>query len=97
MVQLEAKGCLTFSKVLNFLCIILLLVDISFRVSNFGNGYDAFFFIMTFYLLLFTVVLFFAEISWKRVIIYVRFLDLAWGRGVLTLMISVLLFDENSR
>jgi hypothetical protein len=40
-------------------------------------------------------VLAFAEFEVKKVLMYARFLHFRWGKGLLLLFISLLLFDEN--
>ena len=84
-------------KTLNFLCALLLLVDVFIRLSKIDNYTDMYYIILSIYLLLFAILLILSELKIKRVVVYVRFLALRWGIGIYIMLISVLLFNQNKK
>lgn len=83
-------------KSLNYLCVLLLIVDVVMRVMIFKQQDHIFFFLFTIYEFLLAFILAFAEFEVRRVLFYGRFLSFRWGKGLLLLFISLLIFDENS-
>jgi hypothetical protein len=83
-------------KSLNYLCVLLLIVDVVLRVLEFKQKDHIFFFLFTVYLFFLAFILAFAEFEVRRVLYYARFLTFRWGKGLLLLFISLLIFDEDS-
>lgn len=85
------------AKLLNYLVVFLLLVSVILRFIQFRSESDPFFFLLTFYLLFFAVLLVIAELKIKRIIVFVEFLNGRIGKGVFILFVGLLLFDESRK
>lgn len=60
----------TVGKVINYIVLALILTSFSTRLLEFGKQEDPFFYIMTFYLLLFGVFILAAETGIHKVLLY---------------------------
>jgi hypothetical protein len=90
----EKRLMVKIVKVLNYISALLMLVAAILRCIAFKTSTDPFFFLLTFYLFGFAVLLVIAEIKVKRVIVYVEILNSRIGKGMYVLFVGLLLFDE---
>jgi hypothetical protein len=81
-------------KVVNYACIALILTSFITRILEFGKAGDPFFYIMTFYLLLFALFILSSEVGINKVMLYMQFLRGFIGRGTFIILIGLILYDE---
>jgi hypothetical protein len=74
-----------------------MLVSVILRCIDFTTTTDPFFFLLTFYLFGFLILLILAEIKIRRVIVYVEVLNTRLGKGFYILFVGLLLFDEKRK
>ena len=86
------------ARYMNIICCLLMLVDTIIRFTSFGTPAtqgDPFFYMLTFYLIGFSGLLFAAEIRYTKVIVYLELLRGRTGKGMFMILIGLLLFDNN--
>mmetsp|Transcript_36999 Transcript_36999/g.35717 ORF Transcript_36999/g.35717 Transcript_36999/m.35717 type:complete len:151 (-) Transcript_36999:56-508(-) len=81
------------AKYLNYAAAVVMLVDVVFRFFNFGETSDPFYYLLTFYLIGFAVLLVIAEARIRRVLVYIEFLSSRLGKGIYGLFVGLLIFD----
>lgn len=91
----ESQSCKVFVMILVCFAILLLGVAIIVRLIRFGSEKNPFFFIFTFYLVLFIGLLVISIIKWERILMYFTFLTTRKGVGIFMIFIGSLLFDWN--
>ena len=91
------KGCIvSVAKWANYLAVLLIIADVVDRCFSFGSETDPFFFLLTFYLVGFAVLLVIAEANVRRVLIYIEFLNGRVGKGIYLILVGLLMFDVTS-
>jgi hypothetical protein len=84
-------------KNLNYASALLMVVDLVFRFTSFRTEKDYFFFLLTFYLMGFSLLLVIAEVGIERIIVYVDFLNRPIGKGVYIMFVGLLIFDDKRK
>lgn len=87
------SGLLRFVRYLTFLATVLIFADAIYRMFSFGTATDPYFFILTFYLIGFAVLLGVAEIRFKKIIVYIEFMRGRLGKGIYIVLVGLLIFD----
>lgn len=85
---------------MNFIAAAFMIVDAVLRVVNLCSGTfkgDVFFYIMTFYLLGFSLLLVMAEWRSPKVLLYAEFLRGRLGKGLYLFLIGLLVFDDTRK
>jgi hypothetical protein len=70
-----------------------MIIDVCIRFASFKTESDPFFFLLTFYLFGFSALLVFAELGYKKVLVYVEFLSGRAGKGLYIMFVGLLIFD----
>ena len=87
-------------QIMNILSILGLIGTAIARFTKFGAGEEAptdpFFYLLTIYLIPFSLLLLCAEMHWTIVLKYVQFLGYQYGKGLFFVFIALLLFDTDS-
>ena len=91
----DKRILLTVAKVLNYLAAAIMIGDVVCRFYNFSKSTDPFFFLLTFYMIGFALLLVIAEAGIKKVLVYVEILSGRKGKGVYIIFVSLLIFDTN--
>lgn len=78
---------------LTFLAVLLMIADVVYRMCSFGTSTDPYFFILTFYLIGFALLLAVAEIRVKKIIVYIEFMRNRLGKGLYTFVVGLLIFN----
>lgn len=94
---IEKRYMVKMCKILNYISSLLMLISVVLRCIDFKSSTDPFFFLLTFYLFGFAVLVIIAEIKIKRVIAYVEILNNRIGKGVYIIFVGLLLFDEKRK
>ena len=81
-------------KLLNIFAALMMIADAVLRILDFKDNSDPFFFLLTFYLFGFSLLLVLAELRIKKVIVFVEFLKSRLGKGIYTILVGVLIFNE---
>ena len=84
-------------KLVNYVVLGLILTSFSTRILEFGKQKDPFFYIMTFYLLLFSLFILAAELGIKKVLLYLQFLKGYIGRGVFIILVGLILYNDDRK
>ena len=89
------KSCsIKVVKILNYVSALIIILDVVMRFFNFQTATDPFYFILTFYLIGFAVLLAIAEAGIKKILVYIEFLNGRMGKGLFIVFIGLLMFDE---
>jgi hypothetical protein len=81
-------------KAVNYICALLMIVDVFIRFTSFKTETDPFFFLLTFYLIGFAALLVVSEMGIKRILVFVEFLNGRAGKGFYILFVGLLMFDD---
>ena len=88
-------------RLMNFIAAIFMIVNAVLRVVNLCSGTykggDLFFYVMTLYLLGFSVLLVAAEWRSPKVLLYAEFLQGRLGKGLYLFLIGLLVFDDQRK
>ena len=95
--QVADKTCIErLCQIMNYSAIICLLVSSIVRFTIFGKEKkpsDPFFYLLTFYLIPFAVLILCAELKWQKMLKYFEFMGYLHGKGLFFIFVGLLLFD----
>ena len=89
----DTQLLIKIAKVMNYLTALVMIADVICRFFNFAKSKDPFFFLLTFYLIGFAVLLVIAEAGIRKVLVYVEILSGRKGKGFYLLFVGLLVFD----
>jgi hypothetical protein len=92
--MVDIKIVIKIASILNYGCALLMAIDVFLRIFTFLQDQTLFFYLMTFYLAGFAVVLVIAEMRFTKIIFYMEFMKGRLGKGIYLIIIALLIFDE---
>lgn len=84
-------------RLMNFICAIAMIFVAILRLfMSSSSSSSAFQYLMTFYLIGFSLLLIMAEIRYKKMLVYLEFLKGRLGKGFYVLLVGLLVFDNSN-
>lgn len=88
---------LKFVRAFNIIGALLMLTACGIRAFSFFKESNPFFYMLTFYMIPFSLLLILAELNVNKVLVYIEFLKSLWGKAFFLLFVGLLLFDTDRK